>query len=408
MDPSIPVIAGSALVLLLYLADILSSRWRLPSVVVLVLLGWMARAALERAGFPPPPLRPYLPTIGLLGLALVVLDGALELRWEPGKGTPALRAAATAVLALGSMTALAGAALRWGEGIPWRSALLDAVPLSIVSSAIAIPSAARLDRADRDHVAVESSLSDILGVLLFNALATPAPSGMSTLLHLGGNAAATAILSVAVCTGLLYLMSRTTHKVRFFPLLAALLLAFSLGKFFHLSSLLLLFVFGLLLAHIPSLPKGAVRSRLLYPGFPRDLRLLETLVRETTFVARTFFFFLFGFTLDLSDLAGPSAWIAGAALLAVVYATRAGSLALAFGSAPRNLVFLAPRGLITILLAESVPLENRSSWLGGGALLIVILGTSLLQVLAGRKVAESAGVAPLLDHLRIPGLGRTP
>lgn len=197
MDSSTPLIVGSSLVLLLYLADVLAFRWRIPSVLFMILLGWMASLLAGGAGAEPVSLRPILPTLGLLGLGLVVLDGALELRLERGKGATTLRAAATAILALCSMTLVVGAALRWGEGLPWRSALLGAIPLSIVSSAIAIPSSALLDRHDRDHVAIESSLSDIAGVLLFNAFAAPIPLGGPTFLHLGSTALLTAIVSTS-------------------------------------------------------------------------------------------------------------------------------------------------------------------------------------------------------------------
>lgn len=111
--------------------------------------------------------------------------------------------------------------------------------------------------------------------------------------------------------------------------------------------------------------------------------------------------------MDLADLADPGPWLTGAALLLVVYGTRAASLATACGQASRALVFLAPRGLITILLAQGIPPAERSRWVGPGALLILILGTSLLQVLAGRKVAESAGVA-ILDRLALPRAKENP
>ena len=58
-------------------------------------------------------------------------------------------------------------------GIDWPvAAALAAMPFAVVSSAVAIPSSAGLADATREFVVYESSLSDILGVLVFYAWLT--------------------------------------------------------------------------------------------------------------------------------------------------------------------------------------------------------------------------------------------
>lgn len=49
----------------------------------------------------------------------------------------------------------------------FRSALLYAVPFSIISSAIAIPSTRSMCRENREFVVYDTSFSDILGVVFF-------------------------------------------------------------------------------------------------------------------------------------------------------------------------------------------------------------------------------------------------
>jgi len=44
----------------------------------------------------------------------------------------------------------------------------SAIPLAIISSAVAIPSAAGLLKQDREFVVYESTFSDILGIMIFN------------------------------------------------------------------------------------------------------------------------------------------------------------------------------------------------------------------------------------------------
>jgi cell volume regulation protein A len=54
----------------------------------------------------------------------------------------------------------------FGYGL--HRALANAVPLSIISSSIAIPSTRNFSAGQREFVIYESSISDILGVILFN------------------------------------------------------------------------------------------------------------------------------------------------------------------------------------------------------------------------------------------------
>lgn len=382
----------------------LASRWKVPSVLFLIASGVLAKQVVHTTGMPFPDPSGILPVLGLLGLALIVLEGSLELRIKPGQGILAMRATLSAAFGIALFTLVAGAVLHHYEGSGWRLAFLNAIPLSVISSAIAIPSASRLPAAQRDFVALESSISDIIGVLAFNALLMPHRLGFNTLARMGANAVITLALSLLVCGVLIMILGRTTHKVRFFPLLAGLILSFSLGKHFHLSSLLLLLCFGLVFANLDSLPFGKLRRFLVHPKLDQDAHLLETLVGETTFLARTFFFFLFGYSLVLDDLTASTEWAMGFLLLTTIYATRSITLLATTGGIRRDLLFLAPRGLVSVLLYGAIALDDRSALFGAGALLLVVLGSSFLQVFAGRDVATSAQIAipPVLaDHLGI-------
>ena len=56
----------------------------------------------------------------------------------------------------------------------WHStevSLYECSSLAIISSAIAIPSAQSLDQKSREFIIYESSLSDIIGVIVFNFVA---------------------------------------------------------------------------------------------------------------------------------------------------------------------------------------------------------------------------------------------
>jgi Kef-type K+ transport system membrane component KefB len=73
------ILAASALLLFAYLVDIVGRRYRLPSVVLLILTGIALRQVLDRTGLHLNWVDPIVPVIGTLGLILIVLEGALDL-----------------------------------------------------------------------------------------------------------------------------------------------------------------------------------------------------------------------------------------------------------------------------------------------------------------------------------------
>lgn len=398
MDANTSIIVGCSLVLCFHLADSVARRLRIPSILLLLGLG-MATRALSGSILPAWSLPDQiLQTLGLVGLALIVLEGSMALRWRSDSAPTFLRASLSAALGLGGFLALAAPIFHWLWDVPWRLALLNATPLAVISSAIAIPSASRLPTAEREFVSIESSISDILGVVVFNALLLPQALGLATLGRIAWSSTLVAFASLALVAILFRMLRNSTHHVRFIPLLALILLFFALGKELHLPSLLLVFLFGLAFANLAHLRPGPLREWLLREEHEDDAKLLESIVAELAFLVRTFFFFLFGFSLDLTTLAQPAAWAAGAGTLSVVYLARLVALRLSRSPRSRTLLVIAPRGLITVLLMSMIPAAWAIPELADGPVLIVILGTTLALALGGRKVAEGASI-PSLDEI---------
>jgi Kef-type K+ transport system membrane component KefB len=79
------IIALCSLLLLTYLFDISSAFTRIPSVIILLLLGWVMRQASDFFQIPVPNLNPLLPIFGTIGLILIVLEGSLELELNKSK-----------------------------------------------------------------------------------------------------------------------------------------------------------------------------------------------------------------------------------------------------------------------------------------------------------------------------------
>lgn len=400
MDSNFVLIAASALVLLFHSVDVVSHRLRIPSVILLLALGMAARplAASFLPGFQVH--ADVLQGLGFVGLGLIVLEGSMGLRWKSGSRSIFLRAGIASVAGIALFLLPTAMLFRWTFDLSWKGAILHAAPLSVVSSAIAIPSAARLAPSLREFVSVESSFSDILGVLLFNAIALPGALGLGTLAEIGWRSAAVLTASVLVVAVLFKMLREGSHHVRFVPILASLILFYSVGKLLHLPSLLLVFLFGIAFTNLGSLPPGPVRDWLVRDEFADDARLMKTLVVESAFLARTFFFFLFGFSMELADLASPLPWMVGSGIVGIVYASRWIVLKSIWQGPSRQLLFIAPRGLITVLLMGMVPAHHLVGELATGPVLVVILGTTLAQLLGGKDVAEAAGMHEI--DIRIP------
>ncbi|MBK9273248.1 MAG: cation:proton antiporter [Flavobacteriales bacterium] len=369
------------LVVFSYIFDLFAKRARVPSVLLLLALGVALREISVGMGFPVLATEGLLPTLGTVGLILIVFDGALELEYSPERRGVILRALLASVAGLLLVGAAYTVLLHGLSGAPWRACLANAVPFSVISSAVAIPSAAGLPKARKEFIIYESSISDILGVVAFNLFAT---SGALDLEHFGGtlfDLLIVVVISLLSCAGLLWLLSRSTHNVRVFLILALLMMVYGLGKSFHLSSLIIILVFGLFMANLTQIPLAWLHRMADYPRAAADRELLHALTRESTFIVRTFFFVLFGYSISLATVLRGEVWIIVGALLGLLYASRAVVLAVSMGRVDPATLVLAPRGLITVLLFLSLPADLRITQVDLPLVVAMVLGTAVVMAL---------------------------
>src|SRR5687768_7105213 len=73
------------LLLAAYVFDLTASKTRVPSVILLLWLGWVVRQSTELLELKVPNLSLMLPILGTIGLILIVLEGALELEVDKSK-----------------------------------------------------------------------------------------------------------------------------------------------------------------------------------------------------------------------------------------------------------------------------------------------------------------------------------
>ena len=106
---------------------------------------------------------------------------------------------------------------------------------------------------------------------------------------------------------------------------------------------------------------------------------MKTVTAETAFVVRTFFFILFGWSVYLGSLFSFKVIGLGLLVLAIIYICRAVILFMFEGKSIFLRLFLAPRGLITILLFFAIPKHLVIDKDFEGVLLFVVLGSCLLM-----------------------------
>lgn len=379
MSVEVTLIVLSALVIFSYLFDLIAKQFKIPSVILLLLSGIGLRYLAIWLEIPIPNFEPILPLVGTIGLILIVLEGALELKLEREKSSLIKRSLGSAFFILLLTTAGITFFFQYQTGADLRLCFLNAVPLGIISSAIAIPSAGILPGNRKDFIIYESSLSDIFGIILFNFMLANDTIGFHSFVRLGWQTVLILILSAAFCLMLLYLLKRITHHLKFFLIIAVLVLVYAIGKFYHLPTLVIVLAFGLFLNNLHWIRLAWFKTVFKYDNFYKDFNQLNQLSGESAFIVRTFFFLIFGFTLDVSSLFNLSVLTNGGIIVAIIYIIRIAYQKFFVPKAGIAEYFLSPRGLISILLFFSIPESQKIPGLENSLLFFVILATSLVM-----------------------------
>lgn len=388
MSVEVVLIVLSSLVICSYVFDLLAKQFKIPSVILLLTSGIGLSYLAILLEIRKPNFTPILPLIGTVGLILIVLEGALELKLEREKAGLIKKALASALFILMLTTTAIAVFFHFLTGEELRVCFLNATPLGIISSAIAIPSASILSPNRKDFIVYESSFSDIFGIILFNfMIANETITGYS-FLKLGWSSLVVLALSVAFCMALLYLLKRITHHLKFFLIIAMLILVYAIGKYYHLPTLVIVLAFGLFLNNLHWIRYPWFSRIFKYENFHKDFHQLAQLSGESAFIVRTFFFLIFGFTLDVDSLLHLDVLRNGLIILAIIYIVRIVYQKFFVPKASWAEFFLSPRGLISILLFFSIPEELKLPGLSDGLLFFVILASSLVMtfgLLATRK-----------------------
>jgi len=334
-------------------------------------------------------LQKILPVLGIVGLIMIVLEAALDLKLEKKRSRLIWSSFLVALLSLIGSALLVALVIQYFFIADFYVALIYATPLAIMSSAIVLPSVAGLSDHKREFMIYEATFSDILGIMMFTFLIKERldASAMDVTYEIIGSVIITLVVSVAIGIALVWVIQRITSKVKLFLLIAVLMLLYSIGKKLHLSSLLIILFFGLMLSNSKLIFRGKL-SKLVKPDLMSGiLHEMHLITGETAFVVRTFFFIVFGMTIHLGVLLDWKVAVISVLVILLLYGVRFVFLRVLEGKGLKPIGLIAPRGLITVLLYYQIfdePNKRVEYFEEGffevGVLFYVILISSLIMM----------------------------
>jgi potassium/hydrogen antiporter len=404
--PSI-LIALALVVILSYLFNVLSRATRIPSVLMLLSTGLALRALSEG----PlqgriPDMQPALEVLGSIGLIMIVLEAALDLELVRENRKMIFGGLNLTLAEIGISVAFVAAILHFGLSADWSRSVVYAIPLAILSSAIIIPSVEHLrKRSVKEFMIYQSTISDILGIMLFyfviEGLQHPTGGWQPWLQSFLWSFVGSVVVSALFAYALVLLLQKIRTSLKMFLLIAVLILLYAVGKILNLSSLLIILIFGLMLRNPQIFIRGFL-LRWINMDVVRSLLLdFQLITRETAFIVRTFFFVVFGFSIALGSLTkGSTVFISGLVVVGLLY-WRGQAVKALMPNSDRIIRYMAPRGLITILLFYSIPPELSIAGFDRGLLLYVILASNVYMawgMVRHRSLSEDKTLRQVLQE----------
>lgn len=383
------IITLSILLLLAYLFEITTSKLKIPSVILLLALGFGVKLISVSLNINVPNLNPILPILGTVGLILIVLEGSLELEIDRTKLLFIVKSVGISLIPIIILSFGLAYYLYSYEDVPLKIALSNCIPLGIISSAIAIPSAKNLLSKDKEFITYESSLSDIFGVIIFNFITLNDNIGSKTFGVFGIELLLMLMISFAATLLLAGFLNRIKHHIKFVPIILSIVLIYAISKEYHLPALIFILLFGLFMGNIDELRHIKFIQKFHPINFSRDVEKFREITTEIAFLIRASFFILFGFLLEVSDLLNTSTLLLAICITAGIFLVRFLTLTI-FKIKTNPLIFIAPRGLITILLFLSIPLTSQIEQVNKSLVTQVIILSALVMMFGLMKYKKPA------------------
>ena len=387
-----PALEFSALVALGFGAQWLAWRVRLPAILFLLLIGLLLGPALGWLN-PETALGPFLFPFISLGVAIILFEGSLTLRFDElaGVGGTVLRLVSVGALLTLVILAAAG---HWIAGLPWPIAALFGALTCVTGPTVVVPMLrsvrpnSRIANVLRWEGIIIDPLGALFAVLIYEAIVTHQEAHSLAVfaftIAIGAAAGAIGALTLA------FLLRRQwlPEYLQTYAALAFLLLTFaSANEIAHESGLLAVTVMGMTLANLRDLSIEDILS------FKEHL--------STLLISALFILLAARLTWPLP----PGALFAGIAILGVAQfiarplSVLASSVGGVLNWRERAVVaWVSPRGIVAAAVSALFALRLQAQGTPGAELLVpltfaLIIGTVILQSASAKWLARRLGVA---------------
>ena len=375
------IITFCVLLLIAYLFDITSAKTKIPSVILLLALGWVLKEAVVLLKIPIPDIEFALPLLGTAGLILIVLDGSLDLELDKSKFWPITRSLLGATFSVLVVSFILAWIFAIFSGADFRQALINAIPISIISSAIAIPSTKHMCKLNKEFVVYDTSFSDVVGVIFFTFISINLVYNVGSFLTFGLQMIEMIIISIIATALLSFLLSRMKHQIKFIPIILLVMLIYSLAELFHLPALIFILLFGIAIGNLDKIIALPFIYSIMTDSLEKEVVRFKQITSELTFLIRSLFFMVFGFMIETNDILDPQSLKWALIIIGITLAIRAIQLKIT-SQKIMPLLFIVPRGLITILLFMSIVPEEHISFIDRNLILQVIVISTLLMTIS--------------------------
>ena len=373
------IIVLCLLILIAYAFDLSSKHTKIPTVIILLIMGYSINQAIVFFEITIPNLDMLLPILGTVGLILIVLEAGLDLELNKNKKKLISSSFFSALIPLLFLLLVFGFVINYYTGQGLMTSLLNAVPFCIISSAIAIPSVQNLATAKKEFVVYESSMSDIFGVILFNFFMRNDSVNFGSFITFFTQILIILVISLVASLGLALLIKKIDHHVKFIPIIVMIILIYFIAKIYHLPALVFILIFGLFLNNLDELTRFKFVKKLQPEKLNLEVREFAKLIGEVSFLVRTIFFLLFGYTITSDVLLNSETVPFAFGAVGIIILVRVIQLkVLKIDLSP--LLFVAPRGLVTIMLFLSIPLSKSFDFINSSLIIQVIILTAVVMM----------------------------
>lgn len=198
-------------------------------------------------------------------------------------------------------------------------------------------------------------------------------------------------LTAIVTLALAFLLSKIKHPVKFIPIILIIVILYSVSKIYHLPGLIFILLFGIFLGNLDELKSNKYIQKLKPEVLNKEVHKFKELTAEIAFLIRALFFLLFGYLIETQELLNTDTIVWAVAISTGIFVLRYVSLKI-FKISISPILFIAPRGLITILLFLSIPDSQVIDLVNKSLIIQVIILTALIMMfglMTNKKTTEN-------------------